>query len=43
MLLYHGSNVAIDRPLVRLNAGFADLGQGFYCTDDPAVAESRAR
>lgn len=43
MRLYHGSNVAIGRPLVALNAGFSDLGQGFYCTDDAGVAAGRAR
>lgn len=43
MLLYHGSSVRIERPLVEMNAGFSDLGQGFYCTDDFDVAMSRAR
>lgn len=43
MLLYHGSSVRIERPLVEMNAGFSDLGQGFYCTDDFEVAMSRAR
>ena len=43
VLLYHGSNVAIERPQVSLNTGFADLGRGFYLTDDREVAVSRAR
>ena len=42
-LLYHGSNVSIERPQVSLNTGFADLGRGFYLTDDHDVAASRAR
>ena len=41
--LYHGSLEAVERPLVGLNTGFADLGRGFYVTDDYAVAQSRAR
>ncbi len=40
--LYHGSNVSIERPEVTLNTGFADLGHGFYLTDDRAAAERRA-
>lgn len=43
ILLYHGSNVTIERPQVSLNTGFADLGRGFYLTDDREVAVSRAR
>lgn len=41
--LYHGSDAAIERPVVELNKGFADLGRGFYLTDDLAVAQTRAR
>lgn len=40
--LYHGSDVAIDRPDVALNSGFADLGRGFYLTDDHDAARGRA-
>ena len=41
--LYHGSDEAIGHPAVGFNKGFADLGRGFYLTDDSAVARSRAR
>lgn len=41
--LYHGSDVAIERPDVSLNTGFSDLGQGFYLTDDHEAARKRAR
>lgn len=43
MKLYHGSDVRIDNPVVSLNTGFADLGHGFYLTDNHAVAIARAR
>ena len=42
MRLYHGSNIAIDHPDISFNKGFADLGQGFYLTDDHDAAVSRA-
>lgn len=42
MRLYHGSDVAITRPLIALNEGFADLGRGFYLTDDERLARQRA-
>ena len=41
--LYHGSDVAIERPDVTLSTGFSDLGRGFYLTDDREVACGRAR
>lgn len=41
--LYHGSDVAIERPDVSLNTGFSDLGQGFYLTDSYEAAYKRAR
>lgn len=41
--LYHGSDVTIRRPDLNHNTGFADLGKGFYLTDDYEAAESRAR
>lgn len=41
--LYHGSDVVIKRPDLLHNTGFADLGVGFYLTDDKAAAQSRAR
>ena len=40
--LYHGSDVVIERPDVTHNTGFADLGQGFYLTDDHEAARRRA-
>ena len=43
MRLYHGSVVAIAHPDVTRNTGFADLGQGFYLTDDHTAAQGRAR
>lgn len=42
MRLYHGSDVAVTRPVVERNQGFADLGRGFYLTDDEDVARQRA-
>ena len=43
MRLYHGSDVAIMHPEITLNSGFADLGRGFYLTDDEDAARRRAR
>ncbi|MEE0027233.1 MAG: DUF3990 domain-containing protein, partial [Atopobiaceae bacterium] len=40
--LYHGSDVVIEHPDVTRNTGFADLGQGFYLTDDHDAARRRA-
>lgn len=40
--LYHGSNVTIEQPDVSFNTGFADLGKGFYLTDDHGAAQRRA-
>lgn len=40
--LYHGSDMAIEHPDVSLNTGFADLGRGFYLTDDHDAACRRA-
>lgn len=41
--LYHGSDVAVKRPDVSRNTGFADLGRGFYLTDDHDAAIGRAQ
>ena len=41
--LYHGSNLTIEQPRVALNTGFADLGKGFYLTDNHDAARSRAK
>ena len=43
MRLYHGSDRAISEPSLGFNTGFADLGHGFYLTDDADVARQRAR
>ena len=40
--LYHGSDAAIEHPDVSLNTGFADLGRGFYLTDNHDAARRRA-
>lgn len=40
--LYHGSDAVIERPDISFNTGFADLGRGFYLTDDHEAARSRA-
>lgn len=40
--LYHGSDVAIEHPDTSHNSGYADLGKGFYLTDDHAAARRRA-
>lgn len=40
--LYHGSDAVIERPDISFNRGFADLGRGFYLTDDHDAARSRA-
>lgn len=42
ILLYHGSDEPVVRPDVAHNTGFADLGPGFYLTDDRSVARRRA-
>ena len=42
MRLYHGSDVAVGHPLITFNDGFADLGRGFYLTNDQEVAHRRA-
>lgn len=41
--LYHGSDVPIKHPDTAHNTGFADLGPGFYLTDDHDAAWRRAR
>ena len=41
--LYHGSDCVVERPDVSRNTGFADLGRGFYLTDDLDAAAGRAR
>lgn len=41
--LYHGSDTVISQPDVTHSTGFADLGKGFYLTDDRDIARKRAR
>lgn len=41
--LYHGSNAPIEHPTIAHNTGFADLGRGFYLTDDLVTARTRAQ
>ena len=43
MRLYHGSDIEVRKPIIAYNTGFADLGQGFYLTDNRNVACQRAR
>ena len=43
MLLYHGSDTEIQQPDISFNTGFADLGAGFYLTDNYEAAVGRAR
>ena len=40
--LYHGSDRAIRMPDLTHNTGFADLGKGFYLTDNQEAAKRRA-
>ncbi len=40
--LYHGSDAAVRKPDLTHNTGYADLGKGFYLTDDRDAAKGRA-
>ena len=31
--LYHGSNVAVERPQILVSGFYKDFGYGFYCTN----------
>jgi len=42
MILYHGSNVAIDKIDLSLCKPYKDFGKGFYLTDIQAQAEEMA-
>lgn len=33
MVLYHGSNVVVQKPKVLTNGHYKDFGYGFYCTN----------
>lgn len=43
VMLYHGSSAVVAHPEAARNAGFSDLGRGFYLTDDREAAAGRAR
>ncbi len=42
MILYHGSNVIVEKPLYGYGKTTNDYGQGFYCTEDPELAKEWA-
>ena len=33
MLIYHGSNTAVENPRILVNGHYKDFGYGFYCTN----------
>lgn len=33
MLLYHGTNMVVDKPEIRISGFSKDFGYGFYCTE----------
>ncbi len=33
MLIYHGSNTAVEKPRILINGHYKDFGYGFYCTN----------
>lgn len=43
MLLYHGSNLAVERPRLLARTRALDFGAGFYLTIDPDQAARWAR
>ncbi len=43
MELYHGSNIRIERPEIRIGKFTKDFGEGFYCTAMRRQAEKWAR
>lgn len=43
MILYHGSNIAVDRPRLIEQNRFLDFGYGFYTTTNKEQAESFAK
>jgi hypothetical protein len=42
MILYHGSSVIVEKPLFGYGKEHNDYGQGFYCTEDIALANEWA-
>ena len=43
MILYHGSNVIVDKPKLVEQNRFLDFGYGFYTTTNKAQAENFAK
>ena len=39
IILYHGSNVRIEKPLFGKGKAYNDYGQGFYCTEHIELAK----
>ena len=39
MILYHGSNHIIDKPLYGAGKKYNDYGIGFYCTENIELAK----
>ena len=42
MILYHGSNIIVKKPLYGYGKPYNDYGQGFYCTEDITLAKEWA-
>ncbi|MBR5355680.1 MAG: DUF3990 domain-containing protein [Lachnospiraceae bacterium] len=42
MILYHGSNIIVNKPLFGYGKPYNDYGQGFYCTENIALAKEWA-
>lgn len=42
MILYHGSNIIVNKPLYGYGKPYNDYGQGFYCTEDEELAKEWA-
>ena len=42
MLLYHGSNIILDKPVYGKGKPYNDYGRGFYCTEDIDLAREWA-
>lgn len=38
MMLYHGSNVTVQKPAMPINGRYKDFGYGFYCTSHEQLA-----
>lgn len=43
MILYHGSNMVVEKPKLILQNRYLDFGQGFYTTTNKAQAENFAK